>query len=95
MARFSFPGVNQTAIDELPHIFAMSFQIRRAFFEIFNNIISGVPSEGFGNSWDEKHEINLYPNASPASQVWPYHIDYNCIDSDDAYVGRYRNDNVR
>jgi transcriptional regulator with AAA-type ATPase domain len=37
------PGDRPDAVEQLPHLFAIFYQIRRAFFEIFNNII-GVSS---------------------------------------------------
>jgi hypothetical protein len=39
MGYFSLDAIRLPAADELHHIFACFFQIRRAFFQIFNNII--------------------------------------------------------
>ncbi|MFH1999394.1 MAG: sigma 54-interacting transcriptional regulator [Planctomycetota bacterium] len=44
--RYLSPGlIRLPAVDELPHIFACFYQVRRAFYQIFNNIIGvSVPA---------------------------------------------------
>jgi hypothetical protein len=64
---FEIPHRTLPANGELPHLFACIFQIRRAFYHIFNNIVGRLHARGAAEGGGVA--INLHPRYSALSAV--------------------------